>query len=102
MLYKIEHAMVNWKQKFNFKSLFNFFFKLSKGSCTACVLTFDLEKSKLNIANVGDSGYRLLRNGSIVKKSEPQRITFDCPRQLDSYPWKAESRNLGVNYTEIL
>ncbi len=73
-----------------------------KGSCTACVVTYDKESSQLNIANIGDSGYRLVRDGKIISKSEPQRISYDCPRQLDSYPWKAESRKLGVCYTTIM
>lgn len=76
--------------------------KICYGSCTACILTLDYETQTLKIANIGDSGYRLIRNGKIVRKSEPQRITSDCPKQLDSYPWKAESRKLGVCYTDII
>ena len=72
------------------------------GSCTACVITYDKESSQIHVANIGDSGYRLFRNGKIIAKSEPQRISYDCPRQLDSYPWKAESRKMGVCYTDIM
>lgn len=56
----------------------------------------------MTIANVGDSGYCLFRNGKLVLRSIPQRITFDCPKQLDSYPWKEASRRMGINYTNIL
>lgn len=44
----------------------------------------------------------MLRNSKIVHKSIPQRISYECPRQLDSYPWKEKSRKMGVSYTEIL
>ena len=63
---------------------------------------FDHESHKLDIANVGDSGFRLIRNGRIIQKSFPQRITADCPRQVDSYPWENESRKMGVSYTDLL
>jgi hypothetical protein len=56
----------------------------------------------MTVANVGDSGYCLFRDGRIIQKSEPQRISFECPRQLDSYPWKEESRKMGVSYTDIV
>ena len=72
------------------------------GSCTACVITYNKESSLIHVANIGDSGFRLVRNGKIISKSEPQRISYDCPRQLDSYPWKAESRKMGVCYTDIM
>lgn len=72
------------------------------GSSTACVLTLDHRNSLMTIANVGDSGYCLFRNGKLVLRSIPQRITFDCPKQLDSYPWKEASRRMGINYTNIL
>lgn len=76
--------------------------KTCYGSCTACVLTLDPVAKLMTIANVGDTGYCLLRDGKIVRQSEPQRITFECPRQLDSYPWKEKSRKMGVSYTDIL
>jgi protein phosphatase PTC7 len=72
------------------------------GSCTACVITLDRKDDTLTAANVGDSGYLLFRQGKIVHKSEPERITYECPRQLDSYPWKEESRKMGVSYTDIM
>lgn len=76
--------------------------KTCYGSSTACVLTLDHRNNHMTIANVGDSGYLLFRNGKIIRRSVPQRITYDCPKQLDSYPWKEASRKMGVNYTDIL
>jgi len=56
----------------------------------------------MTAVNIGDSGYCLIRKGKIVEKSEPTRLSQDCPKQLDSYPWKEESRRNGVSYTDIL
>ena len=72
------------------------------GSSTACVVTLNHLNGLMTVANVGDSGYILFRNGKIIRKSEPQRLTFDCPRQLDSYPWKEESIRAGISYTDIM
>lgn len=76
--------------------------KTCYGSCTACVVTLNHTNNVLTAANVGDTGYFILRNGEIFFQSIPQRITFECPRQLDSYPWKQDSRKMGVSYTEIV
>lgn len=74
----------------------------SVGSSTACILVFDHETQDVDIAYVGDSGYRLIRGGKVVQKSTPQKVSADCPRQLDSYPWKVETRKLGISFTDIL
>jgi len=76
--------------------------KTCYGSCTACVIELNHSTNEMTAVNVGDSGYCLLRDGQIVHASEPQRVSWDCPKQLDSYPWKEESRQMGVSYTEIL
>ena len=66
------------------------------------MIALDRRSHILTAVNVGDSGYCLIREGRIVHISEPQRISNECPKQLDSYPWKEESRKMGVSYTEIL
>ena len=105
--------------------------KTCYGSCTACVLTLSHNESLMTAANVyivflmkqilfhinnsfilkykfwavfkvGDTGYCVIRNNKIIYKSTPQRISYECPKQLDSYPWKEKSRKMGVSYTEIL
>jgi len=72
------------------------------GSSTACILVFDHETHNVDIAYVGDSGYRLIRGGIVIQKSTPQKVSADCPRQLDSYPWKVETRKMGISFTDIL
>jgi hypothetical protein len=72
------------------------------GSCTSCVVALDHSSGVLSAVNIGDSGYCVMRDGAIVHASEPDRLSFECPKQLDSYPWKQESRRMGISYTDIL
>lgn len=50
------------------------------GSST-CILAI-LEHNLLDVCNLGDSGLRLLRNGKIIFKTEPQDHSFNRPFQL--------------------
>lgn len=52
------------------------------GSATACVVSLDSSTGKLQAANLGDSGYLILRDGKIVYFSPSQTHYFNCPRQL--------------------
>jgi protein phosphatase PTC7 len=63
------------------------------GSSTACVLLLDGQNSNdsngnicqggvLHAANVGDSGYIIIRNGKILFESTPQQHGFNFPFQL--------------------
>ncbi|GMH38801.1 hypothetical protein BSKO_06699 [Bryopsis sp. KO-2023] len=54
------------------------------GSSTACVAVMK-EGNKLEIANLGDSGFRLLRKGEVLAASEAQEHEFNFPYQL-SHP----------------
>lgn len=51
-----------------------------RGSTTACVLC--LEGERLHAANVGDSGFMVVRENEIVFKSPPQQHSFNFPYQL--------------------
>ena len=53
---------------------------LQQGSTTACVLC--LEGEQLHAANVGDSGFMVVRENEIVFKSPPQQHSFNFPYQL--------------------
>lgn len=55
------------------------------GSSTACLGVIETtSKNKLNFycANLGDSGYRVIRNGTIIAKSTPQLHRRNAPFQL--------------------
>jgi len=53
---------------------------LLQGTSTACILA--LEDSKLHAANVGDSGFIVVRKQKVVFKSPSQQHRFNFPYQL--------------------
>merc|ERR1719428_41693 len=50
------------------------------GASTLCVV--EVDGSKLRGANVGDSGFRVIREGQILMASQPMQHRFNCPYQL--------------------
>lgn len=61
------------------------FFSLT-GSSTACVLILNRETSTVYTANIGDSGFMVIRKGEIVHKSDEQQHYFNTPFQLSLPP----------------
>ncbi|KAJ1030494.1 hypothetical protein NDA16_001403 [Ustilago loliicola] len=60
------------------------------GSATACVLTLDSSHGTLRSANLGDSGFVILRQGTgkqgVFHASPPQQLGFNTPLQLAKLP----------------
>jgi len=56
------------------------------GSSTACVLRLDASAGELDVANLGDSGLLIIRNGQVAFKSPPLQHFFDCPYQFGAAP----------------
>lgn len=56
------------------------------GSSTACVMQLDQARRMLVAANLGDSGFIVIRGGKIIARSKPLQHYFDCPLQLGCYP----------------
>lgn len=56
------------------------------GSSTVCILSFDHASGMLTTANLGDSGYVIVRDGRIMDRSERQTHTFNIPKQLAYAP----------------
>ncbi|KAF7129342.1 hypothetical protein RHSIM_Rhsim10G0056600 [Rhododendron simsii] len=54
----------------------------SPGSSTVLVAYFD--GWALHVANIGDSGFIVIRNGVVYKKSSPRSFKFNCPYQIES------------------
>ncbi|KAJ7449806.1 phosphatase 2C-like domain-containing protein [Mycena latifolia] len=52
------------------------------GSSTACLLTLNSATGLLRSANLGDSGFCIIRSSSIFYNSSPQTHAFNTPRQL--------------------
>lgn len=67
-----------------------FFSFLSFGKCigssTACVLILNRENSTVYTANIGDSGFIVVREGQIIHRSEEQQHYFNTPFQLSMPP----------------
>ncbi|KAL2623278.1 hypothetical protein R1flu_003483 [Riccia fluitans] len=55
----------------------------SVGAATAIVAILD-ERGTLHVANLGDCGLRLVREGKVVYATTPQQHYFDCPYQFSS------------------
>eukprot|EP00040_Diaphanoeca_grandis_P028042 m.161041 g.161041 ORF g.161041 m.161041 type:complete len:327 (-) comp31210_c2_seq1:86-1066(-) len=56
------------------------------GGSTACVAHVDTDTGRLRVANLGDSGWRLLRAGKVIVVSEEQRHSIFTPWQLSLSP----------------
>uniref|UniRef100_A0A6M2DKC7 Protein phosphatase n=1 Tax=Xenopsylla cheopis TaxID=163159 RepID=A0A6M2DKC7_XENCH len=56
------------------------------GSSTACVVVLNRETSTVYTANIGDSGYMVVRAGVVVHRSSEQQHYFNTPFQLSLPP----------------
>lgn len=56
------------------------------GSSTACVVVLSGDAGHLYSANIGDSGFLVMRNGSVVHRSQEQQHYFNTPFQLSLPP----------------
>uniref|UniRef100_A0A1A9WPP8 Protein phosphatase n=1 Tax=Glossina brevipalpis TaxID=37001 RepID=A0A1A9WPP8_9MUSC len=56
------------------------------GSSTACVLILNRDNSTVYTANIGDSGFMIVRRGAIIHKSAEQQHYFNTPFQLSMPP----------------
>lgn len=56
------------------------------GSSTACVVILDRREGRLYAANIGDSGFLVVRGGRVVHRSLEQQHYFNTPFQLSLPP----------------
>lgn len=56
------------------------------GSSTACVVLLNRENSTIYTANIGDSGFMVVRKGRVIRRSEEQQHYFNTPFQLSLPP----------------
>ena len=56
------------------------------GSSTACVLALNARDKYISAANLGDSGFIVVRNGTVLFQTPTLQHFFDCPYQLGAYP----------------
>ncbi|KAI0780963.1 protein serine/threonine phosphatase 2C [Trametes elegans] len=56
------------------------------GSSTACILTLNASNGVLRAANLGDSGFLVIRASSVIYQQRSQTHFFNCPKQLSKLP----------------
>lgn len=56
------------------------------GSSTACIIVFNRESNYLHTANLGDSGFVIVRNNKIIHRSMEQQHYFNSPYQIAILP----------------
>lgn len=65
------------------------------GSSTACLMMLSHTDLKLYTANIGDSGFVVLRQGEVVHRSHEQQHYFNTPFQLSLPPTELQSEVLS-------
>lgn len=70
------------------------------GGSTACV-AIARESGKLEVANLGDSGFVHLRLNAVHNYSEPQTHAFNTPYQLSIVPKKVLARQAAFGGTQL-
>ncbi|KAL4223120.1 Protein phosphatase PTC7 [Mactra antiquata] len=65
------------------------------GGSTACVVALHKAERTIYTANLGDSGFMLIRNGEVVHRSEEQQHYFNTPFQLTVAPPEQEGHVLS-------
>ncbi|KAL0581748.1 Protein phosphatase 2C 7 [Marasmius crinis-equi] len=58
------------------------------GSSTACLLSLNASSGLLRSANLGDSGFLIIRSSNVIHKNPIQSHYFNCPKQLTKLPAK--------------
>ncbi|KIJ69408.1 hypothetical protein HYDPIDRAFT_106015 [Hydnomerulius pinastri MD-312] len=56
------------------------------GSSTACMISLNTSSGVLRAANLGDSGFLIIRSSSVIYREPAQTHFFNCPLQLTKFP----------------
>lgn len=72
---------------------------MSAGSSTACIVVLDRQSHQLHTANLGDSGFLVVRGGEVVHRSDEQQHYFNTPFQLSIAPPGVEGDVLSDRYS---
>ncbi|KAK2466924.1 hypothetical protein APHAL10511_001182 [Amanita phalloides] len=66
------------------------------GSSTALIINLNAHSGALRSASLGDSGYAIIRNSSVIYRQRPQTHFFNCPKQLTKLPANAGPKFAGA------
>ncbi|KAG8907168.1 hypothetical protein FRB99_005140 [Tulasnella sp. 403] len=64
------------------------------GSSTALIATLDARSGLMKAANLGDSGFMVIRNKAAIHIQAPQTHYFNCPKQLAKLPPSMRSQGI--------
>jgi len=59
---------------------------VTAGSSTACLININASSGLLRAANLGDSGFMIIRSSAVFHRQRAQTHFFNCPRQLAKIP----------------
>ncbi|KAG7452524.1 uncharacterized protein BT62DRAFT_939501 [Guyanagaster necrorhizus] len=62
------------------------------GSSTACLIHMNASSGLLRAANLGDSGFMIVRSSTVIHKQRVQTHYFNCPKQLTKLPSNSTRR----------
>ncbi|KAJ6610186.1 phosphatase 2C-like domain-containing protein [Mycena sp. CBHHK59/15] len=60
--------------------------RVEAGSSTACIISLNSATGLLRSANLGDSGFSIIRSSSVFYTQPVQTHFFNCPKQLTKLP----------------
>jgi len=79
------------------------------GASTACLINMNATTGRLTAANLGDSGFYIIRGQTMFYKEPAQTHYFNCPRQLSKFPegytfdsWRMDTFKNAAQYTTRL
>ncbi|TFY72702.1 hypothetical protein EVG20_g301 [Dentipellis fragilis] len=67
------------------------------GSSTACIINLNASNGVLRAANLGDSGFMIIRTSSVFYRQASQTHFFNCPLQLAKLPSHVEHEDMAVD-----
>ncbi|KAF7968268.1 hypothetical protein HWV62_31055 [Athelia sp. TMB] len=65
------------------------------GSSTSCLINLNASSGILRSANLGDSGFSIIRSSSMIYKEPVQTHFFNCPKQLTKLPGASRRKVRG-------
>ncbi|KAA1471182.1 protein serine/threonine phosphatase 2C [Dentipellis sp. KUC8613] len=67
------------------------------GSSTACIINLNASNGVLRAANLGDSGFMIIRSSAVFYRQPSQTHFFNCPLQLAKLPSHVDHEDMAVD-----
>lgn len=72
------------------------------GSSTASIVFIEENSNVLSIANLGDSGVLVIRDGLVHFKTQVQQHYFNCPYQIGIDGGRADTSTIPCDHAQVL